>query len=117
MDLLWMAIGWIGTIVVAIFCVIVALKCLWTIGLPYVMLRSVAERGWSIFPLIEVIPLVLAVFTSWAFGLTGCFSPKNIGVAGFVLISLSYVHFLVVLIVAGYIRSRRKCQTFSDMKP
>jgi hypothetical protein len=117
MDILWMTIGWIGTTAVAVCCVIAALKCIWTLGLPYAMLRSVEERGWSIFPLIELIPLVFAVIISWAIGLTGWFSPKNLGVAGFVLIALSYFHFVVVLMVAGYIRSRRNHQTLSDTKP
>ncbi|RLS34092.1 MAG: hypothetical protein DWH81_15855 [Planctomycetota bacterium] len=78
------------------------------LGLPYAMLRSVDERGWSIFPLIEFIPLMCAVFVSWTIGLTGWFSPKSIGVTGFVLITLSYVHFILVLIVVGFVRSRRK---------
>jgi hypothetical protein len=99
--------GWIGTIIVALLCVIVALKCFWTLGLPYAMLRTTEERGWSIFPLIEFIPLVFAILIAWATHLDGWFSPKSVLIAGFVSIALSYIHFFLALLVAGCFKSIR----------
>ena len=43
---------------------IIALKCIWTLGLPDAMLQSVEGRGWSIFPLVEFIPLSFAALIS-----------------------------------------------------
>ena len=71
------------------------------------MLQSVEERVWSIFPLVEFIPLGFAVLISSTIGLPAWFSPMALGIAGLAMIALSYVHFVNVLMVAGYVRSRK----------
>ncbi len=95
-------------IVVSLLVIVVGLKVIWNLFLPYGMIRLKEGQGVSTFPLIEFIPFVIAVLIAWAAGLTGWFSPKSISVKGFALIALSYVHFIVVLMVVGYARSKRK---------
>ncbi len=92
---------------VSLLLFLVVLKVIWNLCLPYGMIRLKEGEGVSTFPLIEFVPLMIAILIAWVVGLTGWFSPKSIGFVGVVLISTSYVHFFVVLMVTGFVRSRQ----------
>jgi len=106
MEIVWMVVSWIPTIAVTVCCFIVAVKCIWTLFLPYAMLLTPENRSWSAFPLIEIIPLGFAVIIAWATNLNGWYSPRIIGTIGSIVIGFSYAHFLVIGIVGGYFRAK-----------
>ena len=101
MTILMLLVGWACTCAVAVCCLIVLLKCIWNFGLPYAMLASKEEQGWSVFLLIEIVPLVIAMAISWVSGQVGWFAVSTLMKLGFGLIGLSYLHFCIVSIFAG----------------
>ncbi|EAQ78908.1 hypothetical protein [Blastopirellula marina] len=94
-------VSWTGTILIAFCCFIVLIKCIWNIGLPYAMLLSKEERGWSTFPVIEVVPLIIALSIAWLTEQAGLFSVLNIAKIGVILIVATYIHFCAVSIIVG----------------
>lgn len=97
----------VATIIVFLMLLVVWLKILWNILLPYGMIRQKEIRSVSTFPLIEIFPFVIAILLAWACTLKGWFSATNIAIFTSILIILSYMHFVLVLMVAGYVRSKR----------
>ncbi len=89
---------------------IAAVKIIWNIGLPYAMLRE-KPRGWSIFPLIEIVPVAIAAFTSWMIVYDRILSASHILTYGLGAIVLSYLHLCLVSFIVGilaWIQSRNK---------
>ena len=99
----------VATVIVCLCILAVGLKVAWNFALPYAMLRRGPDSGgWSAFPLIEVVPLIIAgIFALGSFHIGGM-GPRAILVVGFAAILLSYVHLLVVAFIGGWIISRRR---------
>jgi hypothetical protein len=100
----------LATIIIGICVAVIMIKVIWNIGLPYAMLTDSlrrkpeeGERGWSVFPLIELVPLGLALLASALSGQSGLLSPWQLlrYIGGSIL--LSYVHFLIAGGVCGFI--------------
>jgi hypothetical protein len=108
MDFLSSAFHIVGTCGVILFLLIVAVKVVWNIGLPYAMLLSKEERGWSAFPLAEIVPLLLAILIAWGTSQSGWFSVRSIACYGFGAIAISYLHFCAVSVIVGIVQTRRK---------
>ena len=99
----------IAALIVIVAClVVVAIKVIWNVALPYGMIRMKEDRAISCFPLIEAIPLLLAMLVSWLTGQRGYFSAGTIGFYGLLAIVLSYVHFCVVSMIHGIGQLKRK---------
>jgi hypothetical protein len=100
-----LAVGhFVGLILVSICLVIVIIKVIWNLGLPYAMMRD-KSHGWAIFPLIEIIPLLLAILVSFLTQQRGKLSPAHLALWGFVFIFASYIHLALVAILYGIIKS------------
>lgn len=97
------AINALATAFVLALSLILGLKVVWNLGLPYAMLRHPERKGWSIFPLIEFAFLLAAVMIAWAGGLTGALSPGRIGLVGGIAIVASYVHLIIIPPIYGII--------------
>lgn len=89
---------------------IVAMKVVWNIGLPYAMLLEslrrkpeLGERGWSVFPLIELLPLAGAAIASVLADVTQMPSGWMLFWYGAVAIALSYFHFAIVGGICGFL--------------
>ncbi len=83
---------------------LVSVKVAWNIGLPYAMIRERrrgVRRGWSIFPAIEIVPLLLAIGLAFAVSATGWLSPRTLGIGGLALIAGSYLHLAIVSVCYG----------------
>jgi hypothetical protein len=90
--------------ILAVCLTVVAGKVVWNIGLPYAMLREHlrgTRRSWSIFPAIEVIPLLAAIGLSFIISSDGVLIPSRLAIWGFAAIAVSYCHFAVVSLVYG----------------
>lgn len=94
-------LGWLSTAVIAICCLASLLKVIWNLLLPYAMLREREKRSWSVFPLIEFVPLLVATLISWIAGKDGWMSPSVLFIYGGGLILASYLHFCGVSVFAG----------------
>src|SRR5258708_252846 len=103
MDFMWGAIYYIGFILVCLCLIIVVVKIVWNLGLPYAMLREKA-RGWSIFPLIEIVPLFVAIAIAFLTQQHGVFSPLHLITWGLGAILVSYLHLAIVATVYGIIK-------------
>lgn len=103
MALLSLAIHYVGLIVVCLCLLIVGLKVIWNFGLPYAMMRE-KHRGWSIFPVIESIPLLLAIGVSWLTSQGGVLSPTTLAVWGFGGILASYLHLAFGALIYGFVK-------------
>jgi hypothetical protein len=104
MEALFAIVGVLAYAIVAVSLVVVAGKVVWNIGLPYAMLREHARgvhRGWSIFPLIEIVPLLVAIGLSYLVGGQGPISPRSLALWGFTAIFGSYFHFALVPYLYG----------------
>lgn len=91
---------YVALVIVFVCLGVAALKIVWNLGLPYAMLLE-ERRGWSVFPLIEVVPIVLAGCVSWLAGFDGVFATSRILAYGLVSVALSYLHFCIVLFIGG----------------
>src|SRR5260370_6920055 len=79
-----------------------AVKIGWNLGLPYAMIKQGPDSGgWSIFQLIEIVPILLASLLSFMISQTGILAPQKIIIYGIGAVLISYIHMLVVLFVAG----------------
>ena len=96
-------LGIVASLVVLILLVLTALKVIWNFGLPYAMLRHPEKEGWSIFPLIEILPLLVALMISWASGLEGLLDVRSVGWIGCIAIVASYVHLFLAPVGYGVI--------------
>lgn len=95
-------------IVVYILLVLLALKCVYNLTVPYSLLRMQEGHGISFMPYFELILLVFIVvaslFTNFASWVS---QPMTVAVIGVVMIVASYLHFVLVMIIRGWILSRR----------
>ena len=97
------------TIIVHILLVLLALKCVFNLTLPYALLRKKEGEGVSFMPYIEVILFPLVVAVSFATGGGSWTSqPKVVGIAAGALVIGSYLHFVLVMLVGGWFLSRKK---------
>jgi len=96
-----------GTIVLLLLTVFV--KVCWNIGLPYAMMREQRQgirRGWSLFPAIEILPLLIAIGISFLISAEGFLSPRQLAIWGFVSILVSYVHLVIIAVLDGVLKRR-----------
>ena len=100
-EVVSVVISYCVTAIVVVLLSVTLLKIVWNIGLPYAMLREIEGRNWSIFPLIELVPFIIALLLAWVVGLGGILSPKVIGSVGAIAIFGSYIHLFLVLFLYG----------------
>ena len=96
----------VATTITLLLVGIVVIKVLWNFLLPYGMLRMKERRPISFLPLIEVVPLGLAVLIAWTAGLDDLLAARRIGLIGFGLIFGSYIHLCVVLFLGGVFQGK-----------
>ncbi|HEV7282070.1 MAG TPA: hypothetical protein VGN57_17845 [Pirellulaceae bacterium] len=76
--------------------------------LAYAVVAKAGRGGVSGFPLVELLPLGLAVATAWAAGLEGWFSPASLGIMGLGLMGATFAHLFLVCGVCGLLLHLRK---------
>lgn len=97
------------TVIVYILLVLLALKCMYNLTLPYTLLRKKEGEGISFMPYIELLLLALAVAASVAAGGSSWTSQwKVVGLVAGALVVGSYLHFVLVMLVGGWFLSRKK---------
>lgn len=87
-----------------------ALKTLWNLGVPYAIIHEALRRpkekhGWSIFVLLDLGLLIIAIITSALSGHEGILTSWKIMMYGVVCIVISYIHMVAVLLIGGYVFS------------
>jgi hypothetical protein len=85
----------LGYVLVVACLLVVAIKVLWNVGLPYAMIaerRRGVRRGWTVFPGVELVPLLVAIGSSAAVSATGWLGPWTIMVVGTLAVVGSYLH-------------------------
>ncbi len=96
-------------IIVYILLILLAMKCVFNITLPYALLRKKEGEGISFMPYIEFLLLALVVATSFtAGGDSWTAQPKVVGFVAGALVVFSYLHFVLVMLVGGWFLSRKK---------
>lgn len=107
-------------IIMAVCLTIVAGKIVWNIGLPYAMLREHLRgmrRSWSIFPVIEVVPLLAAIGLSFFVSSDRVLFPSRLAIWGFAAIAASYFHLLIVFPCYGIFQWwRRRRQASAETR-
>jgi hypothetical protein len=83
-------------------------KSLWNFGVPYAMIHEALRRpenkhGWSLFILLDIGLLGLAVLSSALAGDYRTIGPRTLVVYGLGSIVLSYINMYIVLLTGGYI--------------
>ena len=94
----------LAVVFAAICMLLVAVKIIWTIGLPYAMLREPKSRNWSLFPLVELLPFAVGLFVSFIASQKGIFAPRNWMVYVLGAILISYAHLFLVLGIGALAR-------------
>jgi len=110
METLQFILQTVGYGMIVLLLLIVFAKVVWNIGLPYAMMREQRQgrgRGWSLFPAIEILPLLIAVGISFLISAEGFFSPRQLAIWGFVSILFSYVHLVIIALLDGLLTRRR----------
>lgn len=93
-----------------LFLLIVAIKVIWNIGLPYAMIREHSRgvhRAWSGFPLIEILPLLGAAGLALLLRSDHWISPGRLLLFGGLAIIGSYLHLVIVVMIYGLYRRRK----------
>jgi hypothetical protein len=104
-DFLWTCVYYFGVVSIWICLILVALKIIWNLGLPYAMMKETA-RSWSIFPLIEIVPLVMAFVISLLTQQNDSLTPVQLLIWGFGAIIASYIHLAIVSFLYGVMKWR-----------
>ena len=91
----------LAQILISVLLLLVLLKIVWNVALPYGLLRMRVQRPVSLFPLIELVPLAVAIFIAWCGDISGWLSAgsiiKSLGFA----VLFSYAHFAFIAILVG----------------
>lgn len=91
----------LAEILISVLLLIVALKVIWNVALPYGLLRMRTRRPVSLFPLIELVPLAGALLIAWCGNTGGWLSVRTIvNTLGYAVL-FSYAHFMVVALFVG----------------
>jgi hypothetical protein len=97
------------TIVVHILLGLLGLKCVYNLTVPYALLRKEDGKGISFMPYLELLLLVLAVAASFLVSAGSWTSqPKVVGIVAGGLVVGSYIHFVIVMAVGGWLLSQKK---------
>ncbi len=107
MHFLWTSVHYLGAAAVCACLIVVAIKVLWNLGLPYAMMRE-KQRSWSIFPLIEIVPVFVGILISYLTRQEGVLSPGQLAVWGFGAVFTSYLHLAIVAILYGVAKRIRE---------
>lgn len=94
----------LANILIVACLIAVAAKVVWNIGLPYAMLRERlrgVHRGWSLFPAIEVVPLLVAMGLAFVISSSGVLDHRTIASWGFAMVVGSYCHLAVASLCCG----------------
>jgi hypothetical protein len=97
------------TIIAYVLLVLLTMKCMYNLIVPYALLRKQEGEGISFMPYVELLLLVLAVTVSvFANSDSWGSSPTVVGiVAGGVVVG-SYLHFVLVMMVGGWLSLRKE---------
>jgi hypothetical protein len=97
------------TIIVYILLVLLGLKCMLNLTLPYALLRKKQGEGVSFMPYVELVLLPVVVAISFAAdGVSWVSRPKVVGIIAGAMVVGSYLHFVLVMFVGGWFLSRKK---------
>ncbi len=101
------AISGLAQIAISALLLLVLAKIISNFALPYGLLRAQHSRPVSFFPLIELVPLLIAIFIAWFTEISGWLSSASIvKMFGFLVLS-SYLHFVFFAAVVGVVRHIR----------
>lgn len=96
------------TTVIYFLFVLLVLKCLYNLTVPYSLLRKRKGEGISFMPYIELILLVLVIVASCLARSDSWGSqPKVVGIVAGGIVLCSYLHFVLVMMVGGWFLSRK----------
>jgi hypothetical protein len=99
----------VSGIAVHILFVLLTLKCVYNLTVPYTLLRKKEGEGVSFMPYIELLLVVLAVAASFpASGGSWASHPRIVGTIAGGMVVGSYLHFVLVMLVGGWFLSRKK---------
>lgn len=103
MEIMAAVFHYIGIVLICLCLSVVVIKVIWNFGLPYAMMRE-KRHGWSIFLLIEAVPLLAATLISFVTQQQGAFAPGGIAVWGLAAIVASYIHLVFVALLHGIVK-------------
>ena len=99
-------------IVVYILLALLALKCLYNLTIPYTLLGKMSKddkSGISFMPYLDAFLLVMLIaFSCFAGGNLLVSNPKKVTLYGIGAVAASYLHLVLVMIVGGWLLSRKK---------
>ena len=99
-------------IVIYVLLTLLALKCLYNLTIPYTLLWKMSKDdkgGISFMPYVDAFLLVMAIALSFFSGGHSFVSdPKKVTLYGFSAVVASYVHLVLVMIVGGWLVSRKE---------
>ena len=99
-------------IVVYILLALLALKCLYNLTIPYTLLGKMSrddKGGISFMPYVDAFLLVMGIALSFFAGGNSFVSdPKKVTLYGLGAVAASYLHLVLVMIVGGWLLSRKK---------
>jgi len=100
------------SIIIYILLALLALKCLYNLTIPYTLLGKMSrddKGGISFMPYLEAILIVMVIALSFSVGGDSFVSdPKKITLYGLGAVAASYLHLVLVMIVGGWLLSRKK---------
>jgi hypothetical protein len=104
----WAFIQVLAAILMWVSIAVFVFKSLWNLGVPYAMIHEALKRpknkhGWSLFILLDLGSLTMAVVTS---ALAGRYAPINtltMAICGAAVIIGCYVHLIAMMFIGGYV--------------
>ena len=96
-------------IIIYFLCVLLLLKIIYNLTIPYTLLRSKnSKKGISFMPYLEFFLLVIAVILALFVDNTNIlFNAGKLILIGIGLIVASYLHFVIVMMIGGWIISKK----------
>lgn len=92
----------------------VFIKCIWNLALPYAMVFDKTGRGWSIFPFIELILLILGALFLRISGGVSIVPLRSFILFNLTLILFTYLHFAIILPIFGIVYRAMRLNERSD---
>ena len=118
-----MVLSFVGNALMWTAGVLFAVKAVWNLLVPYAMINEAlrhpdSKHGWSLFILLDIGLLLIALAGSALAGESASFSVATIARCGAICVPLSYLHLFVVLFLFGLARtSLNRIRERAPLKP